>query len=192
MNQVEIANLALGRLCEERIEQVYPGEDSRLARLVSEAWDPARQHCLAGVNYPWSFALAEVELTELAVTSRQWSHVYQLPPGILQVIRLADAADTPDIPFERLGQRLHSNHSELWLRYVEDHDTPTLWPIYFNELMAWRLAMDLALPITTDHKRREYCEQHWGMTLAMATLADERGSNKAMPETNPYYEVHTA
>ncbi len=139
-SQVQIINLALGRLGANEITSLNEGTTEQ--KLAVNAWDIARRACLR--DHAWNFAATDVELNQISgYTSFEYQFAYQLPSNN---IRLLQVYGNPT--FKIQGRKILSNQSVCKIKYIADITDTSEWDASFTDLVAQRLAADMAFALT--------------------------------------------
>jgi hypothetical protein len=139
-SQVQIINLALGRLGANEITSLV--ENTTEQRLAVNAWDIARRACLR--DHTWNFATTDVELNKIeGYTSFEYSHAYQLPSNN---IRLLQVYGNP--VYKVQGRKVLTNQPTCKIKYIADATDTSEWDASFTDLVAQRLAADMAFALT--------------------------------------------
>jgi len=159
---VSICNLALSNLAKENISALT--EPTAEARACKQFFEFERD--LMFQAYPWRFAGRTVSLAEIANDKpRAWGRAYQRPVDCLHVRWLRPAYSTVDPvrqshheevlnPFEIEGETIYCNLSPAFARITARLTDPSKLPPLVVDLLAWRLAARLAMPLTRDPKIR--------------------------------------
>lgn len=139
-SQLEIINAALSRIGANEI--VSLDEGTAEARIASASWDIARKACLR--DHPWNFAIKEAELNRLSsVTPQQFKYAYRIPALCVRLLQVVGN------PVYRLQSgNIQMDGERCQVRYVEDVLDTTQWDALFVDVMAQRLAADIAYGIT--------------------------------------------
>lgn len=146
-----LCSLALGRVGQDAIEDI--DELSTEAGYCRRFYDGARTSTLR--KYNWAFARRVQSLALLAdETSHQYEYVYAKPSSCLKVIALHPedgyAPDDAKISFLVMGNYIHSDEPNAQAEYVYDEEDTTKFDPLFAEAFSYRLAADLAMPLTRD------------------------------------------
>lgn len=183
---IRIANMALQRV---GVTQAITSleEKSKEARVVRQLWDHLRDLTLQ--EFPWDFATKYEALAVLDQTRAPWAYTYRLPADCLFPLGLAVQAHVSRIedvlPFmvqsDTSGPILVTDTPDATLRYLARLTDPLDWPIWFHDLLAWRLASELAMPLTVDARLKQSVDQ--GLAVARVTSAQRSASTGAMPNT---------
>ncbi len=139
-SQIEIINLALGRLGANDITSLEDGTTEQ--KLAVNAWDIARRECLRA--HPWNFAIADRELSKISdYLSFEFKYAYQLPSNCLRLLQVYG-----DPFYKRQGRRILLNEEVCKIKYVADVIDTTTWDASFTDLVAQRLTAELAFALT--------------------------------------------
>jgi len=143
---IGICNSALIKLGATTIMSL--DEQSRNANLCKEQYEKLRDELLR--SHTWNFATARAKLARLAASPVFGvSHAFQLPADFLRALSVVGSDTTSiEVEYRIEGRRLISDSAAIWMRYVRAAGDPNEMDPSFREALAWRLAVDLALPIT--------------------------------------------
>lgn len=174
-SQLDICNLALLRLGQGQIGAMT--EQSKEAQYCLKFWDADRKAALR--DYAWNFAMPDpTPLTLLSETPPDFNYAYQLPADCLRALTLfnpfmlreslagiVDVMDAESASFANLAEQilaelvffkirknrvLVTNMAEATLVYTADITDTSKYDDQFVEALSYRLAVDLALPITAN------------------------------------------
>ena len=140
----DICNLALLRIGQDEIQTL--NEASNEARYCRVFYDRCRRSTLR--VYPWNFATITAPLAQLTATSEEYSYVYQLPANCIRPLKILNGGADAPVKFEIKGKTLETDWVNPTLKYIFDQDDPAVFDDAFVETLAYRLASDIALPIT--------------------------------------------
>jgi len=151
MNNIEICNLALGRIGVEEINRM--DEASNAARICTRYFDFTRQNVLR--RFPWTFATKRVQLAQLDETAPDFQYVYQYPADALAV-RLMYNEHFVGLPKDnhfRLmngagGRKIYCDIPNAWIEYTADVKDSELFDAQFVEAFSWKLASEMAFSLT--------------------------------------------
>jgi len=139
-SQVEIINVALSRIGANEITSLTEGTTEQ--KVAVNLWDVARQATLR--DHPWNFAISEVELAQLSsTTSYNFEYSYQLPADCLRLIAVYD-----NVNFKVFGRKIYTDSNSCWIKYVKDVKDVNTWDTLFIDVMAQRLAAEMAYTLT--------------------------------------------
>ena len=138
-SQVSICNGARARIGAPPILSL--SEDTKRARACNIAWQPSLDGLLA--EHAWPFALTRASLARLAdPPAFGFSYAFQLPPDFISI------PDEQEASYQIEGTQYLTDAESVRLRYVRRVDDPNLFPPSFVELLAIKLASELALTVT--------------------------------------------
>ncbi|MDO8385088.1 MAG: hypothetical protein Q7T13_01645 [Polaromonas sp.] len=138
--QIEIINVALSRIGANAITSLEEGTAEQ--KHAVNLWDIARRACLR--DHPWNFATKDVELNQISgYVSFGFAYAYQLPSDN---VRLLQVYGNPTYKVQ--GRRILSDEPICKIKYVYDVTDPSEWDASFDDLMAQRLAADMAYALT--------------------------------------------
>lgn len=182
-SDVEICNMALAR-----IAQTQPiaslTERSKFAELCRTFYAQLREQVLQ--DFPWPFAGGHVALADVGSPAPGWRFRYRYPANCLMVREIVNPAwrnapySDAEIPFQvgydTGGRVIHTDQADASVRYTFKVEDPTQFDPLFVDALAWRLAMDLALPASSKPEYRAFCEQEYQKALTVAQGAAFRES----------------
>ena len=173
-SQVDVCNMALARIGSRNTIGTLT-EASPEAQFCATFYSLALDAALA--SFDWGFATASALLAQTGTPPPQWLYQYAIPDDCVRArgLRSSTAIDpttspwlglpgqeSPDVgpvvDFERgygvvagVAGRvpvLWTNLAAAQLDYTARVDNPTVWEPLFVAVVAWRLAMELAIPLT--------------------------------------------
>jgi hypothetical protein len=182
---IDICNYALMRIgARSSIMSLTEGSpEANACKLVFE------QALRASLRlHPWNFASASVALAEIGGPRSDWAYRYALPSDCVQALRILGGSKTADrVPFEigindtRDGKTLLCDRGGAVLVYTAYVADPTLYDASFVDCLAWRVAYEVAMPITADRSIQGQCLQAWRQFLPEAAALD---SNEGSADPN--------
>ena len=168
ISEVGIVNIALARLGESPIQSFEEG--SVPANMAKVFYDPARRAVLRA--YDWGFSLKTVRLARYTGEPVDFRFAFSLPADCLRAIRLrrkgvADFTDGCDIRFVIRSGALYTDEAEAYLEYVSDVEDTALFDDKFIEVLGYKLASDLAMPVkkVSDKVKEKMSKSHIGKRL---------------------------
>lgn len=182
MNQVEICNMALLRLGHDRTIADLE-EQSAEAGYLKTFWDTARKSVLRA--HDWNFAIRTVELAALIEESDEWDYVYTLPSKCLRALEIVNVySKAPEhrIPFEIRAKKVYTDQNAAVLKYVEDTDDENSFDSEFVDALVYRLAAEVAGPLTQDMQRQARMIELYRLQIGEAKAGDASES-EAQPST---------
>lgn len=185
LTYVPIANLALQHIGEDdRIDD--PNESSRPARIVANAFYPTFKFVLAQAN--WAFAIRTLEINK-RLAQENWPIAlgrvaFPLPADMARFVEILDPElDDQDDSYSIEGG---PNGKELlcedpgqpitvrYVRYGEDLEDPTKWDANFVDAFTWRLAWQIAEPLSADKGRKDRALLAYNAAITEAKKANRR------------------
>lgn len=139
---VGIANSALIKVGADRISSLT--QDTKSAIVLNAIFDFIRDEVLRA--HPWNFAIKRATISPTATTPPfEYTYEYDLPSDCLRVLNVYPES----IPWSMEGNRkILSNEPTLDVIYVFRATDPTQWDSSFGEVMALRLAAEVAYNLT--------------------------------------------
>lgn len=204
-NSTGIANLALPRIgLLTPIGSITDTKDAA-ARACNTFYELVRQQVLR--SFWWRWATKRAVLAELSAVSRQgWGYVYNLPADCLhpQYIWSGRREDyNPKgqrVPFDIESDAAASDASKRILltdmapvaaeaprlSYTVDHTSVTQWPAHFVDALAWRLAAEVAVPLSAKADKASLAFQLAAqqLTFAIAVEQQAREAGEQQVESN--------
>ena len=182
---VDICNIALGRV---GVDQTIASlsERSKEARLCQRFYPLARDLTLEAAPWPFAVRVAALALLPDADLLPGWSYHYALPTDALSVLEVVPAGSVteavgyytdccgPWMPYRRdrqsfrrglapdgLSTVLMSTVDDAYGVYVARVTDTAIFSPMMVSLVADRLAMELATPLTTDPRWFQYAQQRF-------------------------------
>lgn len=177
----------------------YIGVSKQIADVTNELTQEAilvRLHikeCVEATlrDFDWPLATAYAALvlhagTDDAPVNKDWTYAYLAPASMVKARRLVTANgrkfDPNPIPFRlgwdaTVGALLFTNQASTTDDVVTlEYTTRLACPTYtmdaeFREALAWRLAADLAMPLSKDSKKQAFCLSMYERALPKATTS---------------------
>ena len=173
ISEVSICNLAIARVGGESISSL--AENVKAAKLCTIFYSNSRDSVLAEMW--WTFATKRQTLARLATAPEsEFGYAYQLPSDLITPRYLADAED---VEYVIEGDTLVTDAEEVDLVYTfQQADTTKFTPL-FTDCVAFRVAAELALPLTNRPTNQSNFTQLYQKALSRAKVTDQdRGSKK--------------
>jgi hypothetical protein len=173
-SEIEICNIALGRIKVSR-QIAALDEGSVEADQCARFYANARDNVL--VDFAWGFANRYVALGLVAEDpSPEWAFAYRYPTDCLRARYLVTGTRPPQPPIafelgnDDSGLLLYTNQPEALLKYTVRITNTELFSPDFADLVAWRLAPDLAIPLGRDKTTRAEALQAYQDQLVAAQV----------------------
>ena len=171
-----ICNSALSKLGNNRINSLTEGTPA--ANLCLEQYGKLRDHLLR--SHDWNFAASRVKLAQLSSTPgfgydyqfalpSDWMRTISIHPGDSRRQHITDYA-TESTAAE--GRVVRTDYADVYLRYVRKVEDPNVMEPAFREALAWRLAMELAVPLAKSGSLRDRMAAGFEDALAIAKSID--------------------
>lgn len=128
-------------------------DDTNNARVVDRVYEIARKSILS--ECLWTFAATRTTLATTAA-SLAWNYddetyVYVRPTAALKIFEV-----NPDTAIWREeGANIITDTSSLGIKFVYDHDDPSLYPAYFLEAFIDKLCVDISYMIINSVTKAE-------------------------------------
>lgn len=177
--KVDICNMALSHIGSQSHVQSLT-EASVEAKQCNLVFDTVLEEVLR--QHPWSFATRVATLVKhAAAPPPDWRYRYQYPADCLNAFELLTAASTrtsPPIPYkielldDGSTKTILSDADGVSLRYVMRVSDTVLLDAQFTEALSWRLARELAMPLTRKASVWQLAEQGYRLTVGGAWASD--------------------
>lgn len=188
--EVLIANMALGRIGQSvAIESLT--ESTTAARVCNTYYVPSRDFVLRAFN--WPFARETFTLNQLGEDpTDDWAYYYQVPADCIKARKIVSgtrrnpAGPKFHIAESAAGKVLYTDEgSPVVLEYTKLMTDPTYFDADFASALAWRLASEIALPLTRDPSAGSGAANNFQIELAIAAA---NAGNEQIPDEDPESE----
>jgi len=178
---VEICNMALGHVGVAR-EISALDEGSTEADQCARYYEQCRDWLLA--RYDWDFARQYQALALVATEpNADWGYAYRYPTDCLKLIRLVSGNRKPErIPWrlghDSQGLLIYTDTEDAVALYVARVENTERFSPAFVEALAWRLATQIAIPLSRSREERDYAVRRFEeleLPEAAAESANEAG-----------------
>lgn len=179
LSAVDICNLALSRIgVLQQITSIDPPDATPAGLACAAVYTLCRKELMH--DFPWPFASKYAELALLATDpNEEWTYAYAYPSDCLRIRRLTssndptrtspswDREDTNPYPFPYEigyidGQTvIYTDLQAAWCKYTFDMEDTNPWTPEFANILAWRLAVDLAYPLANSEERRATAQKNY-------------------------------
>lgn len=191
-NDIEICNIALSRVAHTQPIVSFT-ERSKAAEQCKVFYSTLRELVLT--DFPWPFAESVVTLADIGSPAPGWAYRYRYPADCLKVREIiepgqrrprnADMQIPFAIGFDSGGRVIHTDQPLASVRFTFRVENPTFFDALFADALAWRLGMDLALPLSSKPDLQQYCKQGYAEAL---TLAQASAFNESQDDPEPESE----
>ena len=123
------------------------------SRIAGALFGPARDALLSA--YGWSFALGQVELTELLTPPvADYSHAFQLPTDFLRALSAGTGTRGRGLNYRIARGALHTNAESVILSYIFRPEEEE-FPPFFDQALIARLSAEFTIPVTENTSRAD-------------------------------------
>jgi hypothetical protein len=191
MTSTDLANKALSRIGEPRIDDIDDNQDSRALNIKAE-YDDARQELLVDLNPEWAkkevyLALASGESSEI------WDYVYSWPADCLHPREIWNGSDTDDVIHYEIGAHssktskvIKTNQVDAYLKYTADIVNLNVFSKMDINALVFLLASKIAAGITRDDTKADNMQVKYERALLKATGINKRAQKVEMPDHDGY------
>lgn len=174
-SDVEICNIALSRVAYTQPIVSFT-EKSKAAELCRVFYAPLRELVLQA--FPWPFAESIVALASLGSPAPGWAYRYRYPADCLKLRDIvvpgkrttitSDQRIPYKIGYDAGGRVIHTDQPDASCRFTFRVEDSTFFDPNFSNALAWRLAMDLALPLSSKSDLQQFSTQQYNLALSIA------------------------
>lgn len=123
------------------------------SEIAGALFGPTRDALLSA--YAWSFALGQVELTQLETPPiADYNYAFQLPSDFLRALSAGTGARGRGLEYRIARGALHTNADSVILTYIFRPDEEE-FPPYFDQVLIARLSAEFTIPVTENTSRAE-------------------------------------
>ncbi|MDB4033633.1 hypothetical protein N9468_04615 [Flavobacteriaceae bacterium] len=178
-SQLEIYNKALSRIGAGRVRVETEKSQARIE--CDSAWVELHEGVLRA--HDWNFArhtIAGVALSGTPLQTR-WAYEHKYPSNCMFVRYIY--TDTPDDPHEHeialstddpTVKAIYSNVESPLIVYTRRVDHTYMWDPSFTNAVAWKLASEIAIPLTQSEKRAQLALQGYFAAIQVARAENIR------------------
>jgi len=175
-SETEICNLALSHLGAYTISALT--DASQEARKCNLYYGPARDFVLR--DFPWNFAERRYALALLSgVTPVGYDYAYQYPTNCLKARKIYNEVETAEpIDFivtasdDLTSKMILTDEADAVLIYTAAVTSTALFDSAFVTFLSYKLAADLAIPLTKKLALQQAMLKIYGAYMGMAKLAN--------------------
>lgn len=186
LSQVAICNLALSRIGSSR--QISSlDENSTEARQSRALFEPMRDAVLE--DFSWPFATKRVALAKVADDPNiEWTFSYRYPPDCMRVLYVLTGSTRLEdlIPFafglDDAGKLIFMDLDQASIAYTAKVTNVAVFPVAFASALAWRIASELAMPLT---KQPAIAAHAWDMYRSEVSVAEGNAANERRQDPPP-------
>ena len=182
--QVEIINIALARLGESPIQSLDEGSvPANAAKLI---YEEERRAALRG--YPWNFALKKESLAKLEDGAVDFRGAFALPADCLRITEVTDAETRQSLRYVTRGRTICADADRILVEYVSDIKDTSLYDSKVVELLTYRLASALAMPVKGSPELTANYMNLYNSLASEAAVQSAREEKNRISD-NPYLEA---
>jgi hypothetical protein len=207
VSEVSICNMALAH-CGVTMFIESTSESSQQADLCNLFYAPTRDKVLQA--FPWPFARKYTALQDLEDPPANWGFRYLYPADCLKLRNIINNGYMPFYPgfypgyyadesvclpvrvpyqiglaADGSSRIIYTNIANAQAEYTVKVTDVTLFPQTFINALAWALAAELAIPLTTDMNRAQLAQTKYAATLLEAGAdALNEGVDGPQPESD--------
>lgn len=196
-SKTQICNLALARIGQDQFIGNFETETSKAARLCRQFYPMVLDEMFE--DYDWHFAESVIRM---AVPTGEppigWGYQYSVPSDCLSPQIVCDANGArmwslygrtcdlvgsfrmPDVPFKKMrsastgGVVIVTDMPDAYLVYTARVENTGDYSALFVSALAWRLAMELAMPMAAEPSLLRQASDAYGAAMQVAWNKDAR------------------
>lgn len=139
--------------------------------------------------YKFRFAVKQFRLNKMAAPPMDseeggYKFAYSLPSDFLTLVRMNIRCD-----YDIYGNQLRTNADDVILDYVARIDE-SLWPPYFEEMVVYRLAADMCMPVTDNATLADRLLMKYEASKRTAKAVDSKQVPNKPFSNSPMLEAH--
>lgn len=189
---VELCNLALSHLGSYVITSLS-NPTTQEQRKCNIYYAPARDFVLRA--FPWNFAEKRAYLAELGSgeTKVGYEYAYEYPQDCLKardIYNSTSGGDPIDFIINSLdsltGKKVLTDQATALLIYTAKVTDPNVFDALFNTAFSFKLASDLAIPLTKNVKLRDAMLNAYISYMGTARTGNASEAKDTTEKTNPY------
>lgn len=176
-SKVGICNMAIGWLGGTLITSI--DDESAEAALCKTNYEECRDAVLE--ERDWSFATSRKVLSPSGTPPDfGYGNQFTLPADCLRVLAVSsNPGFTRKIDWEKEGNKVLADGEIVYVRYIRQVADETQFSSGFTQAFAARIAMEIALPLTSSAEMQQQMQQLYSVKLERAGAMDGmQGNNK--------------
>lgn len=175
---INIFNIALARIGNSRTMNSLT-EKTKEAYTCNLFYGPVRDAVLA--DNDWNFAMSRVLLADLGDPAPGWLFRYQYPTDCARISAILPRGyfgphhSLRHKPIFEVGSNedgtsrvIHTNEPQAMLLYVRSITDPMMFDALFADALSWRLAAEIAMPISSNASLGQQAMANYQQVLAAA------------------------
>ena len=181
---VTICSNALLQVGDKPIASLSEATDRAL--ICANLWPQVRDYILR--KHPWACARTIVDLApESSAYSADWDYSFVLPGDCMRVWQVGPK--NWRLRFERVGRRILTDASSLFLVYQKRLEDPTLWDADMVDAACAEMASRLAYPITKSASLAELMTGKARAAMAQAQAVNGQDNDVEDWADSPFIDV---
>lgn len=173
ISEVQICNMALGKLGERRTITSLTDQDSEPARICNTHYEHVRDMLLE--SHTWNFAMSRASLSlDSTSPAFEFSNAFQLPADCLRVYDLWNS----ESDYEVEGRLLLTDDGSAKIKYISKETNPVKFSKLFVEALATRLAAEIADQLSNSRTRRAQLLQEFKVKVKEAKMRDSQENKR--------------
>jgi len=166
MTDIEIINKALLKLGQEPI--IALTDTNERAKIASTIFASVRDMLIT--SYRWAFAMKRASISaDATAPAFGWSARYALPEDFLRLSEICNADFRETDNYEIEGGYILCNYTEpLKIKYLAKITTSSIFPVYFCEALACKLAFEFCERLKQDQSRKQMLMQEFMFAISEA------------------------
>lgn len=182
-SKVEICNSALAKIGAQGISDL--SDASPAAFLCNQLYDTLRKEVLR--SHPWNFAIKRQSLT-VSPTAPVWgfARAFPLPANCLRVLETEEEGTDWQKEDHDGTSAIVTDASSCKIKFIYDVEDVALFDANFCESLAFRIASDLAIPLTSQNSLAESMETKYRRSVAQARSFDGQEGTPQQVQANQW------
>lgn len=189
--QTDICNMALGHIrAQSPVDLITViTETSNEAQACNLYYDQLLHELL--VMHPWVFATKTVELAAHADDPpADWGYRYGKPADCLRPLAITTSSVTSqtdpirytlELNIAGTAETILCDIDDAWLRYTSSASDEAVFSPFFVAALGWRLAMEIAIPLTGSTELLQYCQAGFTSAINRATTVNYNQQTPKVP-----------
>lgn len=188
-SDVEICNMSLSRVgVSVFLETLDTSVDNTTEAVLCALWyGPMRDYVLRDAD--WSFArrYRALSLVEMDPNG-EWRYAYRYPTDCFRarrIVQIGLRVNPKPPPFvvggDDAGKLIYTDEPDAVLRYTTRITDPTVFDPKFDSALAWRIAVEIAPPLSRVKGMQQVAVDNYRMEIAAAEAEDANESSSDDP-----------
>ena len=195
MSKATICNLALAHIGNTKGLSNVDTDTTVEANMCRLFYDQCLNDMFESFQWPFARTRADLGLVENDPTPN-WAYSYRMPSDAGRLIAVGDTdlfvawdwnwagnwnehnlgmiripLPLYEVVGDSAGKLIYTNIVDAVIYYERRVTTPTLWPVAFANALAWKLAAEIALPLSRDPNLAQNAERRYEQEVSRAYAA---------------------